>query len=203
MNTGQNDPSAARPEIGPSYPPPGQAPYGPSPYGPPPPAPAPGAAEPRLKSPGLAGLLSFLLPGLGHVYVGYYQRGITIALVFAALITTISSGLLDGLEPLLGIAIGFTVLFNIIDANRLAHFYNRALQGGGAAELPDLQGLPRDRGSVAGGAVLVVLGALMLLNRLFDFSLEWVADWWPVGVIVLGVWLIVRARRESAASRES
>ena len=43
--------------------------------------------------------------------------------------------------------------------------------------------------------MLVLLGVLIFLNRNFDFSLEWLADWWPLGVIGLGVWLIVKARR--------
>ena len=41
----------------------------------------------RRKSPGLACFLS-LMPGLGQVYVGYYQRGFVHAAVVAALITS-------------------------------------------------------------------------------------------------------------------
>lgn len=172
---------------------------GAAPGAPPPPPPAwttsSRPADVNLKSPVLAGFLSALFPGLGQIYVGYYQRGATFTLTMAAIITTLAGGLMRGLEPLLGIAIGFTWFLGIIDANRLANLYNQALQGRPGLGLPDGFQLPRERGSYAGGAVLVVLGLLLFLNRNFDISLEWLEDWWPLGVMGLGIWLIVKARR--------
>ncbi len=169
------------------------------PGAPPPPPPAwTAAARPvdvNLKSPVLAGFLSGAFPGLGQIYVGYYQRGATFTLTEAAIITTLASGLMHGLEPLLGIAIGFTWFLGIIDANRLANLYNQALQGRSGLDLPEGFRLPRERGSYTGGVVLVVLGLLLFLNRNFDFSLEWLEDWWPLGVMGLGIWLIVKARQ--------
>lgn len=188
MNTVQQDYRDERPQAGPGAPPPYQVPPAPA---------APGARQidARMKSPALAGFLSGIFPGLGQIYVGYYQRGLTFALVVAGIITSLASGLLEGLEPMLGIGIGFTYLLNIIDANRLANLYNQAVQGLGATELPDKFTLPEERGSMAGGVVLVVLGGLLLLNRLFDISLDWIADWWPLGVVALGIWLILKARK--------
>ncbi|MHB8077908.1 MAG: LiaI-LiaF-like domain-containing protein [Candidatus Krumholzibacteriia bacterium] len=172
---------------------------GPAPGAPPPPPPSwstpPRQADGNLKSTVLAGVLSAIFPGLGQIYVGYYQRGATFALTMAAIITTLAGNLMHGLEPLLGIAIGFTWFLGIIDANRLANLYNQALQGRAGLGLPEGFQLPRERGSYAGGAVLIALGLLLFLNRNFDFSLEWLQDWWPLGVIGLGVWLIVKARQ--------
>ena len=164
---------------------------------PPPPAwpPPPRPADANLKSPVLAGFLSAIFPGLGQIYVGYYQRGATFTLTEAAIISVLAGGLMRGLEPLLGIAIGFIWFLGIIDANRLANLYNQAMQGRAGMNLPEGFQLPRERGSYAGGAVLVVLGLLLFLNRNFDFSLEWLEDWWPLGVVGLGIWLIVKARR--------
>jgi len=171
---------------------------GPNPGAPPPPPSwptPPRPADANLKAPVLAGFLSAIFPGLGQIYVGYYQRGATFTLTMAAIITTLAGNLMHGLEPLLGIAIGFTWFLGIIDANRLANLYNQALQGRTAMDLPDGFQLPRERGSYAGGAVLVALGLLLFLNRNFDFSLEWLEDWWPLGVMGLGIWLIVKARQ--------
>lgn len=172
---------------------------GSGPGAPPPPPPAWTAqsrpADVNLKAPVLAGFLSAIFPGLGQIYVGYYQRGATFTLTMAAIITTLASNLMHGLEPLLGIAIGFTWFLGIIDANRLANLYNQAIQGRTGVDLPDGLQLPRERGSYAGGVVLVVLGLLLFLNRNFDISLEWLEDWWPLGVMGLGVWLIVKARQ--------
>ena len=151
--------------------------------------------DPRLKSPVLAGFLSALFPGLGPIYIGYYQRGVSFALTLAAIITALASGSVHGLEPLFGIAIGFTYFLGIVDAIRLGHLYNQVVMGQPGSQLPDGMKLPKERGSYAGGIVLVLLGVLIFLNRNFDFSLEWLADWWPLGVIGLGVWLIVKARR--------
>ena len=46
----------------------------------------------------------------------------------------------------------------------------------------------------AGGVILVAIGSLALLNTLFDFSMRWLEDWWPVVMIALGVWLIRKGR---------
>ncbi len=180
---------------------------GAGPGAPPPPPPAWTApsrpADVTLKAPVLAGFLSAIFPGLGQIYVGYYQRGATFTLTVAAIITTLAGGLMHGMEPLLGIAIGFTWFLGIIDANRLANLYNQAMQGRSGLNLPEGFQLPRERGSYAGGAVLVVLGLLLFLNRKFDFSLEWLEDWWPLGVMGLGIWLIVKARRGRASRADA
>ena len=60
---------------------------------PPPPsttAPAPIIVE--KKSPGLAGVLSGLFPGLGHLYLGLYQRAFKIAGAFVGCIWLLSVG---------------------------------------------------------------------------------------------------------------
>jgi len=76
-------------------PPPPPAAYPPPPPPPPPVAPAPVAAvQPVIverKSPGLAGFLS-VFPGLGHLYLGLYQRAFAFAGAFCVLIFFNSHG---------------------------------------------------------------------------------------------------------------
>ena len=56
--------------------------------------------------------------------------------------------------------------------------------------------LPSPGGSVAGGVVLIVVGIVLLSNTLFDFSLAWLEDWWPVAPVLVGVWLVARGVQE-------
>ena len=160
--------------------------------------------EPRrrdlpYKQPWLAGVLSGLFPGLGQVYAGYMIHGITIAVIFVVIITSLAGGDMNGLEPLLGMSIGFVYLYGIIDAARRAQAINRALDGYGSAEVPDNIKLPGHNGSMLGGTLLVVLGFILVLHNTFDFDLSWLRDWWPVILIALGGWLIYKARAEKAA----
>jgi hypothetical protein len=145
--------------------------------------------DPRRKSPILALLLS-AMPGLGQIYVGYYQQGFLNAIIIASLIALLSSNGVHGLEPLFAIFMAFYWLYNIVDAWRRATFYNNALAGIGPATLPqDDFGVITGRGTLAGGIVLIAVGAIALSNTLFHLPLYWLNDWWPVGLIAAGAWL--------------
>jgi hypothetical protein len=159
--------------------------------------PVPGSAGGKSRV--AAGFLSGFFPGLGQIYVGYYQLGFIYAAVVASLITVLASGPLHGLEPLFGISIGFFYIYNIIDAIRRAAFYNQVQQAGELrGTMPDIQ-MPSANGSLTGGIVLIVVGALILLSTKFHVSMEWLRDWWPVAVIAFGIYLVVQARRSKAS----
>src|SRR5437899_3280361 len=82
------------------------------------------------KSPGLAGFLS-IFPGLGHLYLGLYQRAFAFAGAFCLLIFLNSHGRIAVLS---GPATAFLWFFAIIDAVRQAHAINRGyLAAGGIA----------------------------------------------------------------------
>ncbi|MBE0567831.1 MAG: hypothetical protein IH621_17890 [Krumholzibacteria bacterium] len=151
--------------------------------------------NPARKSPALATWLS-LMPGLGQIYVGYYQQGFIHLAVVATTITILSMGA-RGAEPLFGLFLAFFWLYNMIDANRRAHHYNRVLEGLGGETVPEDFQLPGARGSLPAGVILVVVGVLFLLDLNTDFSLAWLEDWWPLFLIGGGVWLIVKARRQA------
>lgn len=56
----------------------------------------------------------------------------------------------------------------------------------------------RNRGQILIGTLLVVLGVIFLLSTLFDVDI-----WrfcWPVGLIVVGVWLVLRPRMAAPGS---
>ena len=148
--------------------------------------------DPRAKSPVLTGVLS-ILPGLGHVYLGYTQRGFVHAMIYAATISILASGNARGLEPLFGIFLGFFWFYNMIDAVRRASLFNQALAGMGPMPMPqDLQ-LPTAGGSVFGGVVLTVIGLMFLARTRLDMDLDWMADWWPAIIVIFGVYLIWKA----------
>ncbi len=158
--------------------------------------------DPRRKSPVLALVLS-LMPGVGQIYVGYYQQGFTNAIVVASIIALLSANMVDGAEPLFGLFLAFFWFYNVVDAWRRATFYNNALAGVGPATLPEEFAVTSGRGTLAGGIALVIVGAIALSHTLFGLPLEWVEKWWPLALIGAGAWLaypsLTRKKKTDAA----
>jgi hypothetical protein len=149
--------------------------------------------DPRHKSPVMATVMS-LIPGLGQIYVGYYQQGFINIIVIAGLITLLASdGIRDELKPFLAIFMVFYWFFNLVDANRKSIFYNQALAGLGALEMPEWEKLPGSRGSLLGGLAIIVLGAIALSHTVFGMPLEWIERWWPLALILLGAVLLYQS----------
>jgi hypothetical protein len=167
------------------------------------PAPARGLDDPRRKSPLLACILS-ALPGLGQVYVGYYPRGFAHAVIFASLIAILSSiGEFSALFPLAMIFLFFFYFYNIIDAGRRASMFNHVLAGGEIVDLPRDITMPGIRGSIVGGIVTIVVGAIVLSHTAYDMPLDWLEDWWPVALLLLGAYLVVKGFLERSATSDS
>jgi len=147
------------------------------------------------KGPAIAAILSGVLPGLGNVYVGFYRLAFLQILVFAGTITLLASNQWSELDPLLGVFLSFWWIYGIIDAHRRARLYNLFLaRGESFPELPGDIELPRG-GSLGGGILAVAAGLLLLAHTRFGMDLGWVADWWPLGLVGFGLWLIVESRR--------
>jgi hypothetical protein len=181
----------------------------PPPAIPPPPVPPPPSAGPPAtplpaydrKSPGLAGVLS-MFPGLGHLYLGLYQRAFAFAGAFCILIFFNTHG--HRLTVLSGPATFFLWVFAIIDAVRQARAINqgRLKEGGWAPE----EQLVRGGQGTAGltfGVIMVGLGALWLIDRYVDIDWSFMDRWGgPAILILLGVVLIAthvaKKRREHA-----
>lgn len=162
------------------------------------------------KSPGLAGVLSGIFPGLGQLYLGLYQRAFKVAAVFIGLIWMVSADFFGGrMTPLLGMGIAFTWFFGIIDAVRQAKAINSGYidaSGLAASEKAAIKRAPEGTASLTWGVILVGIGTLWLLDRYADLDAFWalVEDWLvPVSFILLGAILITtyvikrRRRNES------
>jgi len=174
------------------------------PPAPPPPGAPPAPAIPPpydRKSPGLAGFLS-TFPGLGHLYLGLYQRAFAFAGAFCILILMNTHGRVAVLS---GPATFFLWVFAIIDAVRQAKAINagRLKEGGWA---PEEQLVRAGSGGTAGltwGVILVGLGALWLIDRYVDIDWSFMDRWGgPTMLILLGIVLIAthvgKKRKEHA-----
>jgi hypothetical protein len=145
------------------------------------------------KNPLLAGFLSFF-PGIGHVYCGLYQRGITLFVLVALTIRAAER------HEVFGFAIAFLWIFNIIDAWRQASL----LQLGATEEPgePQTPPLTKGLGSLLLGALLFTVGLIALLEIQFGFDLDWLFDYWPLLLMAFGAWIAVTALRDLLKSKE-
>ena len=166
-----------------------QLPPTPQPYEQPPTPMLPSSQPGYVKSPGLAAFLSFV-PGLGHLYLGAYQRA---AMIVVSVLLTIF--LLP--MPVCVFAPIFIWFFGMFDSYRLAQIANL---GG---EEPTQLSAGSTQGNIAFGVFLAVVGAILTINNFYPINFDWIEDWWPMILFVIGVWLIINAVRERQGSRDS
>lgn len=166
----------------------------------------PAGATARLqhKSPVIAGLLS-AMPGAGQIYVGYYKLGFIHNVVFGTTIAFLATGggPFPALVPAMAIFLPFFVIYNIVDAGRRANLYNLAIDGVEGIDLPSMDmdlSLPNVGGSIGGGVALIVLSVILFSNTLFGVSLAWLAAWWPVVPLCLGIYLLTKALKDRQAA---
>jgi TM2 domain-containing membrane protein YozV len=162
------------------------------------PPPVPHTRDPREKSVVLACVLSGM-PGLGQIYVGYYQRGFIHAVVIAVLLAVVNAGPIGGFAPMIGMFIAFFWLYNIIDAGRRADLYNQTLLGSEAIELPEDLKMPGVGGSIIGGLLLVAVSAILLTYTRFQVPMDWLQEWWPAAGVLLGLYLLVKGIMDRSA----
>lgn len=147
-------------------------------------------------SPGLAGVLAGFFPfGVGQVYTGQYAKGLAHLVIFSFLIWGVSSAG-GNAEPFFGILMAGFYFYQIFDAVRSA----KALQLGQAP--PDPFGLaktfstgekgPDVRQIPIGSLILIGLGVLFLFDTLEIFRFRAIGHFWPVILIVLGVWMLMK-----------
>ena len=140
-----------------------------------------GYGDPLAKSPGVALFLSILFPGLGHIYVGAYERSLMIIGGIGVSIWAIVHS--EGALWPLAFAIAFGYFFSIFDAYREAQIVNLAGQ-----ELPKPQ--TQGEGRLVFGIFLTVVAGLVLADNLDLFDIRWFYQWWPVLVLLSGVYFI-------------
>ena len=182
-------------------PPPTASPAPPVAYAPPPPAMPARPATPPGKNPAAAGLLS-LFPGLGHVYLGLYKRGMVF---FAIVVLLIAIADRPHTGPF-GMLIPFWWIFVLIDAVRQA----RAINATGMPE-PGFFGEEKPfkaDGGLTFGIFLILIGLFFLADRIFTIDLSFLLDWWPALLVAFGGWQVFayfqeKKRREDAASESA
>jgi hypothetical protein len=140
-------------------------------------------------------LLLAVLPGGGHLYLGYPRRGLLHVTAVGALVALLSANVVGRLEPFFTLILLFILLHNFLDAYRIAVVRAEAA----ALELPPPTEGPAAlgrRGEAALGLLFICGGTIALLQLLFGLDLTRVLAWWPLVPIGLGAGLLAEALRE-------
>jgi len=154
------------------------------------------------KSPFLAGLLAFFVPGTGAFYNSQMLKGFVYVIITAGLITLQTTG--EG-QPFLGIILGGFYIYQIIESVQIANAINRKALKIKEEEVIDIDEFPQlvKAGSVFWGIILLALGVILLLANFEVISYDTLFDFWPVVVIVIGLKFIVDYMTKKNGSAES
>jgi LiaI-LiaF-like transmembrane region/B-box zinc finger len=133
--------------------------------------------------PGVAFVLG-LVPGLGAIYNGEYNKALIHIVIFAGIIVGLSSDFTDGLEAMFILAVILFPLYMAIDAMRVA----KARATGEALQDP-LEMWSKNR--PLGPVVLIGIGVLVLLHNFGFFDFFRVRQiFWPLVLIGVGAWML-------------
>jgi len=138
-----------------------------------------------------------IIPGLGAVYNGEYVKALIHVLVFAAIISLIERS--PGIFVPLLVAWIFYMPFEAYQTAKAKGLEKTGAAGGGAAGTA-VSGTGRTMGfagdpvrrETIGPILLIVIGTLVLLDQWNLVNLDRVLEFWPLGLIALGVWLLVK-----------
>lgn len=137
-------------------------------------------------SPGLAFLLG-LIPGVGAIYNGQYAKGLVHVVVLGVLISILSSDP-GPMEPLFGLLTAVWIIYMPFEAY---HTARRRLMGMPIDEFSSLVPMGKTTGAFPVGPVfLIVMGVVFLLHNLEILRLYQIMRFWPVALILLGVYLL-------------
>ena len=126
-----------------------------------------------------------LIPGMGAVYNGEYQKAITQFAIFAALVI-----MGDNVNGVFGFGAFVFLVFTMFDSYRVAETHLRArLESRQVDQSP-----AKDRTVAAWGIILIVLGVLFLLKNFIRY--DFLHRMWPLAFIALGAYIVYRALRE-------
>ena len=134
---------------------------------------------------------------MGAIYNGQYAKGLIHAVIFGILVSITSNAHAGPLEPLFGIMITIWVFYMAFEAFHTARKRRYGIVVEEFSSLFDARG----QGKFPGGAlVLVALGFILLLDTTDIINMDQVERYWPIGLIVLGLYLLyvrVLAARDS------
>jgi hypothetical protein len=133
------------------------------------------------KAPQRAAWLS-LIPGIGAVYNGQYQKALTQFAVFASL-----SIMSDSVHEIFGFGAFVFLIFTMFDSYRSAETNLRLrLEQKTPADNPN-----KDKTVAAWGVLLISLGSIFLLKNFIPY--DFIHRLWPIAFIALGGYLVYRA----------
>ena len=168
-------------------------------------APSPGAtlytapAGGSAPSPGLAFILG-LIPGVGAIYNGQYAKGLIHVVILGTLISILSSGAAGGLEPLFGMLTGLWVIYMPFEAY---HTASKRLRGEPVDEFSSVIPLKHQTsGFPLAPIILIGFGVIFLLNNLEIIRLYQVLRYWPLFLILLGVYMLYTRLAPGGVDRE-
>ena len=186
--------AAAGAAVGPAGapPPPGASPMPGPPYplvpplGGPQMPPPPGYVHSDV-SPPLALFLG-MIPGVGAIYNGQYAKGLVHAIIWGILMSIANSRAANGLEPVFVMLVMAWWAYMVFEAYHTARKRRAGEPVDEYSSIVDLRG--RKENVPIAGIALILLGVLLLLRTLNLLDFEFVAQYWPVLLIVAGVYLL-------------
>lgn len=137
-------------------------------------------------SPGVAFVLG-LIPGVGAIYNGQYAKGLVHVIIIGLTISILSNDAARGFEPLVALLLAGFWAYMAFEAY---HTARRRQQG---LVVDEFSSLFPSRGSnrfPVAPILLIVLGIVFLLNNLDFLQVERMIRFWPVLLIVLGVYML-------------
>jgi TM2 domain-containing membrane protein YozV len=149
-------------------------------------------------SPGLAFLLG-LIPGVGAIYNGQYAKGLVHVIIFGFLISIVASESAGGMEPLFGLLSAVWYIYMPFEAY---HTARKRVRGEPVDEFSSLVPFrPSPTGLPVTPILLILFGVMFLLHNLEIIRIYQIMRFWPVVLILLGVYLLW-ARLRPAPSTE-
>lgn len=133
-----------------------------------------------------------IIPGLGAVFNGEYGKAVIHVLVFGTIIS-----LIDRQPAIFVPALVAWIFYMPFDAYQTAKA-RAASNAAGATAGATVSAGPRAyaRRETIGPILLIVIGTLVLLDQLNLVNLDRVLDFWPLGLIALGVWMLVKRQEQ-------
>ena len=149
--------------------------------------------------PALALLLGFI-PGVGAIYNGQYAKGLIHAVVFGLLVS-LAASTHSPLEPLIGILIAGWVFYMAFEAYHTARNRRHGVSVEEFSSLIDVRPAP---GRFPAGAILLIaLGFILLLDTTDIINMDQLERYWPVGLILFGLYLLYARLSPAAPHRDA
>jgi hypothetical protein len=133
-----------------------------------------------------------IVPGLGAVFNGEYGKAIIHVLVFGTIIS-----LIDRQPGIFVPALVAWIFYMPFDAYQTAKAKAANKAAGASADASASASIkPFARRETIGPILLIAIGTLVLLDQLNLVNMDRILDFWPLGLIALGVWMLVNRQQQ-------